>query len=427
MDGRSPGADPGTARVQESWTVPRRPVTRTMESTGGPTIPQPPSRLACDPQLQRQIRFCGTPACVRVAYATVGRGPALLVPAAWISHLELWRQDPAYRALFAPLTGVRTVVQYDRPGCGLSEPWPGRQTLGTELEVLQAVADHLELDRLDLLGASMGAPVALAFAAAHPARVARLVIYGGYADGRRIATAEVRTGMTERYFRRRFCGPPGMANGGFACGSIAALHGGAAEVTLRLPLPLERPLAARHDGHGALLVRDGDTLLAESHSAAPVELAAQAVSLDEARAVAGRSRYYTDPVFPACFVCGMDRRPGDGGRIFPGPVSGRALWAAPWTPDPSVASSDRSIRPEVIWAALDCPSGLAAAEASGLAQDTVILLGRMTVSLAGLPLASSERSPKESFYGTEPVRCQLLNLHAALPGPSLGSVSPGAK
>ena len=109
--------------------------------------------------------------------------------------------------------------------------------------------------------------------------------------------------------------------------------------------------------------------------------------IHEARAVAGQSRYYADPVFPACFVCGMDRRPGDGLRIFPGPVAGRALWAAPWTPDPSVASADRSIRPEVVWAALDCPSGLAAAEAAGLAQDTIILLGQMTVSLAGLPLA----------------------------------------
>ena len=426
MDGRSPGADPGTARVQESWTVPRRPVTRTMESTGDPTIPQPPSRLACDPQLQRQIRFCGDawPACGLRMPRSAGSGAA--GAGARISHLELWRQDPAHRALFAPLTGVRTVVQYDRPGCGLSEPWPGRQTLGTELEVLQAVADHLELDRLDLLGASMGAPVALAFAAAHPARVARLVIYGGYADGRRIATAEVRTGMTERYFRRRFCGPPGMANGGFACGSIAALHGGAAEVTLRLPRPVGAPAGGaprrprRLAGPGRRHAARGMA------SAAPVELAAPAVWLDEAQAVAGRYALHRS-FFPACFVCGMDRRPGDGGRIFPGPVSGRALWAAPWTPDPSVASSDRSIRPEVIWAALDCPSGLAAAEASGLAQNTVILLGRMTVSLAGLPLASSERSPKESFYGTEPVRCLLLNLHAALPGPSLGSVSPGAK
>ena len=189
--------------------------------------------------------------------------------------------------------------------------------------------------------------------------------------------------MTELYFGRRFCGPPGVANGNFACGSIAALHGGAAEVTLRRPLPLERPLAARPDGHGALLVRDCDTLLAKSHSAAPVELAAPAVSLDEARAVAGRSRYYTDPVFPACFVCGMDRRPGDGLRIFPGLVAGRALWVAPWTPDPSVASADRSIRPEVLWAALDCPSGLAAAEAVGLAHDTAIKLARKTVSQAG--------------------------------------------
>jgi hypothetical protein len=39
----------------------------------------------------------------------------------------------------------------------------------------------------------------------------------------------------------------------------------------------------------------------------------------------------------------------------------------------------------VVWAALDCPSGIAAAEKAGLDQDTAILLGRMTVSLAALP------------------------------------------
>jgi hypothetical protein len=45
------------------------------------------------------------------------------------------------------------------------------------------------------------------------------------------------------------------------------------------------------------------------------------------------------------------------------------------------------VRPEVIWAALDCPSGIAAAEAAGLGQDTAVLLGRMTASLAVLPSA----------------------------------------
>jgi len=65
-------------------------------------------------------------------------------------------------------------------------------------------------------------------------------------------------------------------------------------------------------------------------------------------------------VFPDCFVCGMNRRPGDGLRIFPGPVTGQGLWAAPWKPDPSVAGPDGRVRPEVVWAALDCPGYFAA-------------------------------------------------------------------
>ncbi len=50
----------------------------------------------------------------------------------------------------------------------------------------------------------------------------------------------------------------------------------------------------------------------------------------------------------------------------------------------------RKVRPEVVWAALDCPSGIAAAEAAGLARDTAILLGRMTASLAVLPAAGAQ-------------------------------------
>jgi hypothetical protein len=48
------------------------------------------------------------------------------------------------------------------------------------------------------------------------------------------------------------------------------------------------------------------------------------------------------------------------------------------------------VRPEVVWAALDCPSGIAAAEAAGLAGDTAVLLGRMTASLAMLPVAGDQ-------------------------------------
>jgi pimeloyl-ACP methyl ester carboxylesterase len=104
----------------------------------------------------RQIRFVATPSGGRVAYATVGRGPALVVPAGWIGHLEVGWQDPAMRAFYAPIAALRTVVAYDKPGCGLSDPWPAPQTLDSDLEVLGAVADHLGLDRSTCSGSPWG-------------------------------------------------------------------------------------------------------------------------------------------------------------------------------------------------------------------------------------------------------------------------------
>jgi hypothetical protein len=188
---------------------------------------------------------------------------------------------------------------------------------------------------------------------------------------------------------RRFRGPPGMGNGGYVSGLFAALAGGAAEVTLRRPVPLERPLAARRADDGTLVVEDEGRLLAEVRAAAAVELAAPAVTLGQARAVAGRSRYYDDPVFPSCFVCGPDRAPGDGLRIFPGTLAATGPWAAPWTPDRSVSGTDGTVRPEIVWAALDCPSGIAAAEAA-LPDGGAVLLGRMTATVAGRPRAGRD-------------------------------------
>lgn len=190
----------------------------------------------------------------------------------------------------------------------------------------------------------------------------------------------------------RFCGPTGSGNGGYVCGRIAAYLDDPVTVTLRRPPPLDTPMAVEQDGKSSIRIHHANTLIAEAAcspgSPAP-ELPAP-VSMAEARAVAGRARYYTDPLFPDCFVCGMGRKPGDGLRIFPGPVAGKPLWAAPWTPDRSVTDAGGRVRPEVVWAALDCPSGIAAAETAGLARDTAILLGRMTVTVTALPAVGEQ-------------------------------------
>lgn len=159
------------------------------------TDPAAGEPLDLDPD--RHVRFATTPTGVGVAYATVGQGPALVVPAAWIGHQELAWQDPAIRAFYAPIGRLRTVVTYDKPGCGLSDPWPAPQTLDSDLEVLGAVTDQLEPGRVDLLGVSIGAPAALAYAVRHPERVGRLILYGGFANGHEIASTRVRAAMIE--------------------------------------------------------------------------------------------------------------------------------------------------------------------------------------------------------------------------------------
>jgi hypothetical protein len=70
---------------------------------------------------------------------------------------------------------------------------------------------------------------------------------------------------------RRFRGPPGAANGGFASGSLAALLGGAVdvEVSLRRSVPLEHPLEVRQDRDAALLLDDHGCLLAQARPQPP--------------------------------------------------------------------------------------------------------------------------------------------------------------
>jgi hypothetical protein len=193
----------------------------------------------------------------------------------------------------------------------------------------------------------------------------------------------------------RFCGPPESGNGGYTCGRIAAYLDGPAQVTLRRPPPLAMGMTVERGDDGSVYVLDGVTLVAEGirRPDGPALELPGLVSDPEARAAGARCRWRNHPEehpFPACFVCGPDRAPGDGLGIFPGRLAGRPLWAAPWTPDLSVTDAGGRVRPEVVGAALDCPSGIAAAEAAGLTQDTAILLGRMTASVTVLPVAGDQ-------------------------------------
>jgi pimeloyl-ACP methyl ester carboxylesterase/DNA-binding CsgD family transcriptional regulator len=127
-----------------------------------------------------------------IRFAVSGRGPVAIYVPGWVSHLELGWAVPAERQFYDELGDGRTLVRYDRPGCGLSGATTRTDVVELELEVLRAVATAVGADDFDLVGASFGAPLAVRWAARHPDSVRRLVLYGGWVDGDGVAAPEVR-------------------------------------------------------------------------------------------------------------------------------------------------------------------------------------------------------------------------------------------
>lgn len=180
----------------------------------------------------------------------------------------------------------------------------------------------------------------------------------------------------------RFNGPAGSGNGGWSAGALAAYvdaDGGAVEVTLRQPPPLDTPMEVVEDDGVMTAMHEGAPALV-AHRAALAPEGVPAVSMALAREAATRYPGLEQHPFPTCFTCGTEREPGDGLRIFPGRVDdldGRPRVAAPWV------AGEADLR--VVWAALDCAGAWAADM-----EDRMMVLGRMTAEVLGTPVAGEE-------------------------------------
>lgn len=173
---------------------------------------------------------------------------------------------------------------------------------------------------------------------------------------------------------RRFNGPPGSGHGGYSAGCAGVLvDAPAAEVTLRLPPPLETPLAVRRSD-GAVALVDGENVVAEARAASLSVAGPPPASPEEAADGAARFSWKHDHPFPTCFGCGPERDPADALCLFCGPV-GDGRFAVPWTPPPW--TGDGVVEPLFAWAALDCPSSAPVHGTIG----APVVLGRFTVAL----------------------------------------------
>lgn len=175
----------------------------------------------------------------------------------------------------------------------------------------------------------------------------------------------------------RFCGAPKVASGGYVAGLLGKQLSGPVRVSLEVPVPLDQALAIERVSDGIVLT-DGVASLAHASPAALQIEPPMPVSYANAEWASERYLGFTEHASPGCFVCGPARDWGDGLAIYPGPIPGRHLVAAPWAPDPSLFDKHGTVRAEFVWAALDCPTGFALLEAFGRRK---VLLRQLTASL----------------------------------------------
>ena len=145
---------------------------------------------AAVPTLRQEIRFCTASDGVRIAYALAGDGPPLIKAANWLNHLEYDWQSPIWSPLLHALAADHRLVRYDERGNGLSDWDVDDISFESFVRDLESVVDATGLERFALFGISQGCSVSIAYAVRNPHRVSHLVLYGGFARGRRKRNSE---------------------------------------------------------------------------------------------------------------------------------------------------------------------------------------------------------------------------------------------
>jgi pimeloyl-ACP methyl ester carboxylesterase/DNA-binding CsgD family transcriptional regulator len=131
--------------------------------------------------MEQEIRFIEFEGR-RLAYATNGEGPPMVIGPRWVSHLEEEWSDPSQRAFYAELAKTHRVVRFDRVGCGVSsrelEPRP---TVESESRQLEAVIDAVGGSAV-VFASSCCCLSASQLAVRRPDAVEKIVYFGGYAS-----------------------------------------------------------------------------------------------------------------------------------------------------------------------------------------------------------------------------------------------------
>ncbi len=137
-----------------------------------------------DTKLRQRIRYLRTEDGVQLAWAEIGTGPILVKAANWLAHLEYEPESPVWGHWIRFFGEHFRFLRWDERGCGLTDRTVDDLSFERWLGDVDAVVSASGIDEpFALLGISSGAAICAAYAARHPERVSRMILYGGYARG----------------------------------------------------------------------------------------------------------------------------------------------------------------------------------------------------------------------------------------------------
>lgn len=112
-------------------------------------------------------------------------------PAAFLVHGGPGADHTSYKAAFSPLSDQMQLIYFDHRGQGRSARGPKETyTLDNNVEDMEALRQHLGLDKIIVLGTSYGGMVALSYAVRYPQQVSHLIVVATVASSRFLSRAK---------------------------------------------------------------------------------------------------------------------------------------------------------------------------------------------------------------------------------------------
>jgi pimeloyl-ACP methyl ester carboxylesterase len=147
-------------------------------ASGQPAAPAAVRTTGTRP-IEQEIRFCTSADGTRIAYATYGESAAraLVYVCPFDYAQESSWKHPQIRAVYEGLASGRRLITFDLRGVGSSHRDVDDLAIPAQVEDIAAVVDQLGLESFDLMAGGSSGALASAYAAEHPERVGRLVLW----------------------------------------------------------------------------------------------------------------------------------------------------------------------------------------------------------------------------------------------------------